>query len=65
MFGLLRGLIRVITLFIVPYSCWLHRMCCACADCGLLYRIYLMLLIAYLQAAAGLAHIRQIAGIAC
>ena len=42
MFGLLRGLSRVIMLFIVPYSCWLHRMCCAYADFGLLYLIYLI-----------------------
>ena len=38
-FGLLRGLSRVVTLFIVPYLCWLCRMCCAYADCGLLYLI--------------------------
>ena len=42
MFGLLRGLSRVITLFIVPYSYWLCRMCCAYVDCGLLYQIYLI-----------------------
>jgi hypothetical protein len=29
MFGLLRGLSSVIKLFIVPYSCWLSKMCCA------------------------------------
>ena len=40
MFRLLRGLSRVITLFNVPYSWWLCRMCCAYADCGLLYLIY-------------------------
>ena len=34
MFGLLRGLSRVIMLFIVLYSCWLRRMCCAYADFG-------------------------------
>jgi hypothetical protein len=42
MFRLLRGLCRVIRLFIMPYSCWLSKMCCAYADCGLLFLIYLM-----------------------
>jgi len=37
MFGLLRDLSGVIRLFIVPYSYWLRKMCCASADCGLSY----------------------------
>jgi len=34
-----KGLIRVIRLFIVPYSCWLHKICRAYADCGLSYLV--------------------------
>jgi len=30
----------VIEWSVVPYSCQLCRMCCAYADCGLLYLIY-------------------------
>jgi hypothetical protein len=26
----------------VPYSCWLFNMCCANADCGWLFLIYLI-----------------------
>jgi len=33
---------RVIRLFVVPYSCWLLKICCAYAECGLLFWMYLL-----------------------
>ena len=42
MLGLRRGLSKVIRLFIMPFSCWLSKMCCAYADCGLLFLMYVI-----------------------
>jgi hypothetical protein len=39
---LLRGLKRVMVVFMGPYSCWLWRICRAYADCGLLFVMYLV-----------------------
>ena len=42
MLGLLKGISKVIRLLIIPYSCWLSKMCCAYADCGWLLLVYLI-----------------------